>query len=113
MKKIHKSIGVIMGMVGICPGFAFAQSLIETVEIPAGTFYMGSVGDGENFDEEPVHRVTITQAFRMGKTEVTNAQFELFRPEHRALRGKDGISTGDDEMGVCLQSRYLYRLLYR
>lgn len=36
----------------------------------------------------------------MGKTEVTNAQFELFRPEHRALRGKDGISTGDDEAVV-------------
>lgn len=100
MKKIHKSIGVIMGMVGICPGFAFAQSLIETVEIPAGTFYMGSVGDGENFDEEPVHRVTITQAFRMGKTEITNAQFEQFRPEHRALRGKNGVSTGDDEAVV-------------
>lgn len=100
MKKIHKSIGVIMGMVGICPGFAFAQSLIETVEIPEGTFYMGSVGDGENFDEEPVHRVTITQAFRMGKTEITNAQFEQFRPEHRALRGKNGVSTGDDEAVV-------------
>ena len=89
-----------MGMVGICPGFAFAQSLIETVEIPAGTFYMGSVGDGENFYQETVHRVTITQAFRMGKTEITNAQFEQFRPEHRALRGKNGVSTGDDEAVV-------------
>ena len=94
MKKIQLGIWGLMGVLGISPGFLHAQSLIETVEVPAGTFYMGSVGEGEDFDEAPVHRVTISQAFRMGKTEVTNAQFELFRPEHRALRGKDGISTG-------------------
>lgn len=100
MKNIQTSIWLVMGMLGVCPGFSYAQSLVETVEIPAGTFYMGSVGEGEDLDEAPVHRVTISHGFRMGKTEVTNAQFELFRPEHRALRGKDGISTGDDEAVV-------------
>ena len=100
MKKIQLGIWGLMGVLGISPGFLHAQSLIETVEIPAGTFYMGSIGEGEDFDEAPVHRVTISQAFRMGKTEVTNAQFELFCPEHRALRGKDDISTGDDEAVV-------------
>ena len=55
-----------MGVLGIFPGFLHAQSLIETVEIPAGTFYMGSIGEGEDFDEAPVHRVTISRGFRRG-----------------------------------------------
>lgn len=100
MKNIQTSIWLVMGMLGVCPGFSYAQSLVETVEIPAGTFYMGSVGEGEDLDEAPVHRVTISHAFRMGKTEVTNAQFEQFRPEHRALRGKNGVSTEDDDAVV-------------
>lgn len=49
---------------------------------------MGSNGDGENFDESPVHKVHITHPFKMGRTEITNAQYELFRPEHHKLRGK-------------------------
>ena len=70
---------------------------LPMVEIPAGHFYQGSLGEGEDYDEAPVHRVTISHAFRMGQTEVTNAQFEAFCPEHRALRGTDGISMADDE----------------
>ena len=100
MKRKQKAIGTVMGLWVICPTFSFAQSLIETVEIPSGTFYMGSTGVGEDFDEAPVHRVTISHSFRMGKTEVTNAQFEQFRPEHRALRGKNGVSTEDDDAVV-------------
>lgn len=79
---------------------ASAQELIPLVDIPAGTYYMGSDGKGENFDEAPVHRVTISNAFRMGRTEVTNAQYEQFRPEHRKLRGKDNVSTEDDDAVV-------------
>lgn len=40
MKNIQTSIWLVMGMLGVCPGFSYAQSLVETVEIPAGTFYM-------------------------------------------------------------------------
>lgn len=76
------------------------QEFIPTVEIPAGTFWMGGTGAGENYDEAPMHRVTISRPFRMGVTEVTNAQYEQFRPEHRELRGKRGFSTGDDEAVV-------------
>ena len=61
---------------------------------------MGGKGEGENYDEAPIHKVTITHAFRMGRTEVTNAQYEQFRPEHRALRGKNGISVNDDDAVV-------------
>ncbi len=73
----------------------------ETVEIPAGSFLMGGDGEGEDFDEAPIHRVTISAPFRMSVTEVTNAQYEQFDPAHKALRGKErGLSTGDDEAVV-------------
>ena len=61
---------------------------------------MGSEGKGENFDEAPAHKVNISKAFRMGATEVTNAQYELFRPEHKKLRGKNNVSTEDDDAVV-------------
>jgi formylglycine-generating enzyme required for sulfatase activity len=46
----------------------------EMVEIPAGTFAMGANAGGED-DEKPLHSVTITNAFALGKTEVTQAQW--------------------------------------
>lgn len=73
---------------------------IQFVEIPAGTFYMGSNGLGPDYDEAPLHRVTLTRPFRMSATEITNAQYEQFDPSHRALRGKLGFSTKDDEAVV-------------
>jgi len=45
----------------------------EMVEIPAGSFDMGS-NSGES-DEKPVHRVTIAKPFAIGKTEVTQEQW--------------------------------------
>lgn len=81
-------------------GFAQTKPLIELVEIPAGSYYMGSEGKGENFDEAPAHKVNISKAFRMGVTEVTNAQYEQFRPEHKKLRGKNNVSTEDDDAVV-------------
>ena len=108
MKTIRNSIsrGSLCATLLLSALTAAAQSakdtapLIPTVEIPAGTFYMGGTGAGENYDEAPMHRVTITRPFRMGVTEVTNAQYEQFRPEHRKLRGKRGFSSGDDEAVV-------------
>ena len=72
---------------------------IEMVRIPSGHFYMGSPARGENFDEGPVHKVFVNE-FQMSVNEITNAQFEAFRPEHRALRGRDGVSTADDDAVV-------------
>ncbi len=63
--------------------------------IPAGSFEMGSA-DGE-FDERPVHRVTISRPFLLAATEVSNAQYERFDPGHKTLRGKRGLSREDDE----------------
>jgi formylglycine-generating enzyme required for sulfatase activity len=47
---------------------------MEFVQIPAGEFEMGS-NDG-NADEKPVHRVSISRPFEMGRYEVTQAQWE-------------------------------------
>jgi formylglycine-generating enzyme required for sulfatase activity len=50
---------------------------IEMLLVPGGTFMMGcSPGDAEcSGDESPLHQVTLTNAFYMGKTEVTQAQW--------------------------------------
>lgn len=76
------------------------NTFIPLVEIPSGTFYMGDDGRNASPDEAPVHRVSISHAFRMGKYEVTNAEYEQFRPEHKALRGKNNVSTEDDDAVV-------------
>ena len=47
---------------------------MEFVLIPAGKFMMGS-NDGDS-DEKPVHKVTISQPFYLGKHEVTQRQWE-------------------------------------
>jgi formylglycine-generating enzyme required for sulfatase activity len=47
---------------------------IEFVYIPPGEFIMGSTRGGA--DQKPAHKVTIGQGFWMGKTEVTQAQWE-------------------------------------
>lgn len=51
---------------------------IEMLLIPSGTFQMGaSLDDSEAIvaDETPAHQVTLTQAFYLGKTEVTEGQY--------------------------------------
>ena len=70
---------------------------MQFTRIPAGSFHMGSHGLGEDYDEAPIHPVTITNPFLMGATEVTNAQYERFDPSHKNLRGKYGLSKEDDE----------------
>ena len=77
---------------------------IALVEIPAGSFQMGvdstpipeELLKGPNgviydrpsnegdYDEAPVHRVTISKPFLIGVTEVTAEQFQQFRPDYRA-----------------------------
>jgi len=46
---------------------------VEWVQIPGGSFRMGSTSGG--FDEKPVHKVSVS-SFRMLKTEVTLGQFK-------------------------------------
>ncbi|HOZ48376.1 MAG TPA: SUMF1/EgtB/PvdO family nonheme iron enzyme [Candidatus Hydrogenedentes bacterium] len=77
----------------------FTNSIgMRLVSIPAGTFPMGQ-SDGD-WDERPVHEVTLSKPFYLATTEVTNAQYERFDPDHRRYRGHNGFSTRDDEAVV-------------
>ncbi|MHC4498706.1 MAG: formylglycine-generating enzyme family protein [Planctomycetota bacterium] len=62
-----------------------------------GKFDLLTEGD---FDEKPIHSVRTTRPFYIGVFEVTNFQYELFDPEHRTLRGRNGFSKDDDEAVV-------------
>ena len=94
---------LVMGFVVRTSGDTFTNSVgMQFVEIPAGTFMMGS-DDGDH-DEEPVHEVTISSSFYMSETEVTNAQYEQFDPGHSAYRAPQTynlqtvhMSSGDNE----------------
>jgi len=78
----------------------FTNSLdMKLVRIAPGSFNMGSPSGGD-FDERPVHKVTLTRSFYLGTTEVTNTQYEQFDPAHRKLRGKLGFSKEDNEAVV-------------
>ncbi len=79
---------------------------MKFVRIEPGTFVMGTGNappttraewDTRDWDEAPAHKVTITQPFYLGVTEVTNAQYELFDPAHKNRRGKHGIGSHDDD----------------
>jgi len=79
-------------------GTGFTNSLgMRMIRIESGTFTMGEGKGIYDYDELPLHKVSITQALYMAATEVTNAQYEAFSPEHRKVRGKRGFSTKDDE----------------
>ena len=55
------------------------SSGIEMLLIPSGIFTMGcsaSTGYGCNSNENPTHQVTLSKAFYLGKTEVTQAQWQ-------------------------------------
>jgi formylglycine-generating enzyme required for sulfatase activity len=61
----------------------FTNSIVmEFVLIPAGSFQMGS---NKYDDEKPVHKVEIKEAFYLGKTEVTQKQYQAImgdNPSH-------------------------------
>jgi formylglycine-generating enzyme required for sulfatase activity len=60
---------------------ATGPRLLATVEVPAGSFVMGSAAGRP--DESPPHRVTVS-GFRLGRTPVTNAQYAPFIAAGRA-----------------------------
>ena len=53
--------------------FRDCEACPEMVVVPAGSFVMGSP---EEADEMPIHRVTISEPFAVGKYEVTFAEWE-------------------------------------
>ncbi|MCX8038193.1 MAG: formylglycine-generating enzyme family protein, partial [Candidatus Sumerlaeia bacterium] len=92
-----------MKMVRIEPGsFKMGQERgagwerVKPLDRPSAESWLDSTTHTD-WDEIPVHTVHITKPFYLSATEVTNAQYEQFAPEHKALRGKRGFSSGDDE----------------
>ncbi len=83
---------------------------MKLVLIEPGSFVMGQDGpparydvkkhaakfDGADWDERPAHRVTITQAFHIGATEVTLGQFRAMDPDFR----RDDKSVDDALTGI-------------
>ncbi len=61
------------------------QSGIEMVFVPSGSFMMGSGAAGAAPSEAPEHKVYLTR-FYMARHPVTNLQYEMFDPSHRAKR---------------------------
>ena len=92
---------------------------MKLVRIEPGTFTMGQDGppmedylrqkrfgemhkdiDRIDFDEKPAHKVTITQPFQIGVTEVTVAQFRQFDPEFKMNDPKSKPADDDAANGV-------------
>jgi formylglycine-generating enzyme required for sulfatase activity len=72
----------------------------ELIVLPAGEFMMGSSRrEAGRRSNEVLHRVRLSSAFYMATTEVTNAQFRQFRPEHDSgeLQGR---SLNEDDQPV-------------
>ena len=81
----------------IHPGFVNSVGM-DMVRIEAGSFMMGqNQGEESDWDENPVRKVTISKQFFISSCEVTNAQYELFDPDHINSRGKRGLSIEPDE----------------
>ncbi|HSH95091.1 MAG TPA: SUMF1/EgtB/PvdO family nonheme iron enzyme, partial [Roseimicrobium sp.] len=88
---ITNSIG--MRLVRIAPGsFAMGQ------DGPAADYNMKKHAekfDDADWDEKPAHRVTLSQSFQIGATEVTLGQYRQFNPKHAGGRGAaDDAVTG-------------------
>ena len=92
---------------------------MKLIPIQPGTFTMGQDGppmedylrqkrfgemhkdiDRIDFDEKPAHRVTITQPFHIGVTEVTVAQYRQFDPEFKTNDPKSKPADDDAVTGV-------------
>ncbi len=71
---------------------------MRLVLVPAGTFLMGSPAtEADRKPDEVRHSVTLTRAYYLQSTEVTNAQFRRFRPGHRSGRLGAHSLDGDDQ----------------
>lgn len=103
-------LSVFLGALG---GFTHATKPItnslgmKLVPVSPGNFVMGQDGQTSDyfftkhpeetnladFDERPAHKVTITQAFHLGVTEVTVGQYRQFQPKHQKRAADDDAVT--------------------
>lgn len=101
------------------PATTFTNSIgMEFVLIPAGTFKMGS--ESGDPDERPVHHVTLSRAFYLGKYEVTQGQWQAVMGTNPSLfqgdpmRPVDQVSWDDAQAFIsklnAMEGVQLYRL---
>src|ERR1041384_6227171 len=104
---------------------------LKLVRIEPGTFTMGQDGpaadykvkahaakfDDADWDEKPVHRVTISTAFHLGATEVTRGQYRRFNPKHHDGNGAEDDAVTDvswhDAVKFCAWLSAREKLIYR
>ena len=81
---------------------AFENSIgMRFVLIPAGKFTMGSPPTEESRDEtETAHEATLTKAYYLQTTELTNRQYRKFKADHHCLEQLAGYSIDGDEQPV-------------
>lgn len=75
-----------MSLLGVTGGLMASDPTVNSIglrllPVAPGQFSMGSAARPANWDEQPVHVVTITAPFAIGETEVTADQFRQFRPD--------------------------------
>jgi len=71
---------------------------IALVWVEAGSFQMGQNGDGSTGNVTPVHKVTLTQGFWIGKYEVTQEQFQAVMETNPSyFHGGTGREPADGE----------------
>lgn len=105
-----RTIAVLLSVLG---GFTHAAEAItnsigmKLICIAPGSFVMGQEGPTSDyfftkhpeetnvadFDERPEHKVTISQAFHLGTTEVTVGQYRQFQPKHQKRAAEDEAVT--------------------
>jgi formylglycine-generating enzyme required for sulfatase activity len=117
-------IPLILSVASVCSLGKTAEPVTNSigmkfVRIEPGTFTMGQDGppmedylrqkqfgemhkdfDRIDFDEKPAHKVTITQPFMMGVTEVTVVQFRQFDPQFKMNDPKSKPADDDAASGV-------------
>jgi len=84
---------------GAEPGTTFRDCPVcpEMVVVPEGSFMMGS--NKGDFDEKPVHAVTITEPFAVGKYEVMWDEWEVCVAEAMCDNGPVNEAGGDNGWG--------------
>lgn len=90
---------------------------MEFVSLSAGSFLMGSVNGKP--DEQPVHKVTFTQPFLLGRYEVTQGEWKaVMGSQHAGFKGSDYpvqfVTWNDTQQFIARLNQsndgYLYRL---
>ena len=80
---------------------------IRFLRVPAGSFSMGS--DSGDYDERPVHQVTISHDFFLSETEITAAQFQEFRMDYQDVGRFPPYATGVSWNSAVAFSEWLTR----